>query len=385
MTNSGRGRRAPPLRKEKRFQRDLSLDVDVRRFEVGEPDEGMRLDRFVAARLRWRSRSRIRDLVSEGRISVEIHKDATGIAVQRTRPALRLRRGQEVVVSLDAAHVEQSEAREAGESPDTDMMAVTEGSADEELSSEIRVVWDDERILAVSKPPGVSLYPTRRHRRRSLLERVHRRHARNGDRGAPPSPCHRLDRETSGVVLFARDREARAFVGDQFETRRVNKTYLALTRGVPTPRKGSIDAPLGADPSSTVELRQAVRVDGRDALTDYETLEVLEMFDERGALVEVWPKTGRAHQIRAHLASIDCPILGDKLYLGGDEVFLRSLAGQLTSEDKALLGFARQALHAHRLELEHPVTRDSFEIVAPLWSDMRAFLEPANGLGSDAG
>ena len=338
-------------RKEKRFQRDLSLDVDVRRFEVGEPDAGTRLDRFLAERLRWRSRTRVRELVVEGRVEVEPSKDLSGIGQPKTRPALRLRRGQEVVVCLDSAHVEA---------------AGCDDSQEDDAPEELRIVWDDDRLVAVSKPPGVNLYPTRRHRQASLLERVHRWHSASAGQSPPPSPCHRLDRETSGLVLFARDREARAFVGEQFEARTVIKTYLAITSRPPSPAEGRIVGPLGPDSTSRVELKQALREDGKPARTDYRTLEPV----GAGALVEVRPRTGRAHQIRAHLASIGCPILGDKLYFGGDEVFLRHLAGELESEDWAQLGLERQALHAHRLRLRHPGTSQSFEIEAPLWPDM---------------
>ena len=127
-----------------------------------------------------------------------------------------------------------------------------------------------------------------------------------------PSPCHRLDRDTTGVVVFAKNPRARAELGRQFEERELEKVYVAAVLGRTDEGSGLIDAPLGPAPGSKVELRMAVRPDGQKAVTSWSRVGATE---ER-SLLELRPKTGRQHQLRAHLAHLGHPILGDKLYLG---------------------------------------------------------------------
>jgi 23S rRNA pseudouridine1911/1915/1917 synthase len=231
----------------------------------------------------------------------------------------------------------------------------------------VPIVFEDARLLVVSKPPGVSVYPSRRHRTGSLLERVHRQQRAAGG-GAPPSPCHRLDRETSGLFLLAKDVEARAAIGRQFEERSVRKTYLAWVRGVPPQDEGRIDRPLGPDATSRIELKRGVCADGRGqrAVTGWRVRE------RRAdcALLELSPETGRQHQLRAHLAAIGHPILGDKLYLGGDDLFLASLERDLRADERAELGADRLCLHAWRLALRHPERARPMTLQAPAGPDL---------------
>jgi RluA family pseudouridine synthase len=315
------------------------------RFEVGAPDQGVRLDAFLAERLSWRSRSEVQDLIAGDRVAVAGAAPAT-----RVRAALRLVAGSEVLVSLDAAFAEAAARDGAEQLPDA--------------NEAVEVVFEDDDLLAVNKPPEVSLYPTRRHRTGSLIELVHR--ARSRRMGAPPSPCHRLDRDTSGLLLFAKNLPARAHLGRQFEERTVRKTYLAVVAGSIGDECGEIDLSLGRDPSSRVEIRMAPRAGGRPARTRWKVI-----FRGVGrTLVELSPESGRQHQLRAHLAAIGHPILGDKLYLGGDALFLASLERELTAEEIASLGHGRQALHAWRLELEHPRDGHGVVVEAPLWPDL---------------
>jgi 23S rRNA pseudouridine1911/1915/1917 synthase len=220
----------------------------------------------------------------------------------------------------------------------------------------------------VNKPPRMSLYPTRRHLGGSLTELVHRRHRALGLAGSPPSPCHRLDRETSGLVLFAKDRATRAHIGRQFEERTVEKTYLAMVRGVPAEDEGVIDLPLGRDLLSKVEIKQGPRLDGGGlaARTRWRVLERFESAAPPRALLELRPETGRQHQLRAHLAAIGHPILGDKLYLGGDDLFLISLDRDLSAvELEQVGGLGRLALHAAALVVELPPGNGPVRIAAP--------------------
>lgn len=340
------------------FQRDLSAPVEERRFEVGAPDHGRRLDAFLAERMSWRSRTRIQALVAAGRVTIERGKDREPPApAPRARAGTRLRRGSLLVVRLDSAFVDAAAAPAAAEHG----------------AGELGIVYEDEHLLAVSKPSPMNVYPTRRHLGGSLTELVHRRHRALGLAGSPPSPCHRLDRETSGLVLFAKDRETRADIGRQFEERSVEKTYLAIVVGLPAGDEGTIDLALGRDRASRVEIKQAARLDG-GGLPARTRWRVRSRWVEPGhagpigagrALLELHPETGRQHQLRAHLAAIGHPIAGDKLYLGGDDLFLASLERPLTPEELAALGgFSRLALHASRLAFRHPRSGVGIEIEA---------------------
>lgn len=341
-------------RKEPRGQRDLSLPVQEWRLEVGAPDAGARLDEFLARRLRWRSRASWRRLIEGGRVELRPFKSA-GPPVGRLRAGLRLRAGQEVVVRLDAPHVG------------------AETAPAERATAEIPIVFEDDLLLAVSKPPHLNVYPTRRHRGGSLIQRVHARERRKDTPGGyPPTLCHRLDRETSGLVLFARSRAARAALSDQFEHRRVEKTYLAVVVGEPVEESGRIELPLGRDERSPVEIKTGVVASpaGRPAATRWRVARRL----GGRALLEVTPETGRQHQIRVHLAALGHPLVGDKLYLGGDKLFLRWLAGEAAADELAALGLDRHALHAWRLTLDHPGSGERVTLEAPPPPDLVTLL-----------
>ena len=346
-------RRRPP-RKEPRGQRDLSLPVQEWRLEVGAPDSGSRLDEFLARQLRWRSRASWRRLIEAGRVELRPFK-SDGPPAGRLRAGLRLRAGQEVVARLDAPHVEADPASANG------------------APAEVPVVFEDDLLLAVSKPPHLNVYPTRRHRGGSLIQRVHARERRKDRSGGyPPTLCHRLDRETSGLVLFARSRAARAALSDQFERREVEKTYLAVVMGEPAEESGRIELPLGRDERSAVEIKIGVVAPpaGRPAATRWR---VARRLGDR-ALLEVRPESGRQHQIRVHLAALGHPLVGDKLYLGGDELFLRWLDGDASVDELAALGLDRHALHAWRLTLDHPGSGERVTLEAPLAPDLTALL-----------
>lgn len=325
------------------------------RFEVGAPDHGNRLDAFLGVRLSWRSRQGVQAAIREHRVEVLPFKDPQSARVGRLRPSLKLRVGQEVVVNLPAPQAEVG-ATEEGLEP-------------------ARIVFEDDYLVAVDKPPHRSVYPSHRHRAGSLIEWLHRRHReRSGPDGYFPTPCHRLDRETSGLVLFAKTREVRVELSRQFEERLIRKIYLAVVHGKPCRDSGLIDAALGREPSSAVGMRVGLVPGGRPATTAWRLLRICgEM-----SLLELEPKTGRRHQLRAHLESIGHPIVGDKLYGGGDSLFLRSLEGDLTDLDRRQLGLGRQALHAWRLEVNlgsgkaGPLGEVSLE--APLAEDITGLL-----------
>jgi 23S rRNA pseudouridine1911/1915/1917 synthase len=217
------------------------------------------------------------------------------------------------------------------------------------------VLFEDERLLAVDKPAGLVTHPAYKHPNGTLCDAIFARQAARGE--SRPWLLHRLDRETSGVVLFAKTEPARRALVRQFERRSVRKRYLAVTVGVPGTPDGVIEAPLARDPAD--RRRTIVVAGGQPATTRYRVLAA-----RAGcALVLAEPLTGRTHQIRAHLAHLGTPLLGDARYasLGGACGSSRGHpAGQ--SADRALL-------HAWRLGVRYPGTGEPLEISAPLPAD----------------
>ena len=284
--------------------------------EVGPADAGERLDRFIAAR---------------GGVSRGVARralDAGGVFLdgRRFKVASRLLHpGQRVTVNLE----------EGGHA-----------AADATPLDRARLLYADADVAVVDKPAGVPAQPTLTSDRGTLPELV------SALLGAKVTLVHRLDRETSGVTVFARTAAAAAALAEAFRAGTPAKTYLALCARPPAPRDGRVDAPLGKDPARA-GLR---RVDpaGDAAATAYRTLAA----GPSAALVEARPETGRTHQIRVHLAHVGAPLLGDARYGGPRRV------GEIA--------IPRVMLHALRLEVAHPVTGARLVLDAPVPDDFRA-------------
>ena len=234
----------------------------------------------------------------------------------------------------------------------------------------------DPWIAVVDKPAGMVVHPAKGNWKGTLAGALKwHLEGRGTDAaaglstaGGPTRPgiVHRLDRDTSGVIVVARTEEAHHALARQFERRSVAKTYLAITQGAPQLDRDEIALPIGIHPYQREKM--AVRRDhstSRDAVTRYE---VLERF-RAAALVQVAPQTGRTHQIRVHLAAIGCPVLCDGLY-GGRTVIEPGFLG--LPPGPPLL--SRQALHAARLALDHPASGERMEFAAPLPADMQEML-----------
>jgi 23S rRNA pseudouridine1911/1915/1917 synthase len=229
------------------------------------------------------------------------------------------------------------------------------------------VVHDDEDVLGVDKPAGLPVHPSATYHKHTLTWLLRERY---GD--PTPHIAHRLDRETSGVIVCGKHREAERALKLSFEHRRAHKRYLAIVRGRIDADDGAIDAPLDrgdARDYGGLHLLMEVRPEGAPAQTRFEVVER----KPRATLVSLEPLTGRQHQLRVHLASIGHPILGDKLY-GPEGVapFLEIIEKGLTPEIVERLGHERQALHAHRVELAHPRDGTPLVVVAPLPADLSA-------------
>jgi len=274
---------------------------------VGPAEDGRRLDVFLAERLPGASRSRLQELIRSGDVL---------LAGLPARPASRVTAGNRVSVSLTL--------------PATADPPLLLPSPDVPLT----VLHEDASIVVVDKAPGVVAHPALGHRRDTLVNALLARFPDLTGFGGSERPgiVHRLDRDTSGVMVVARDPVAAAHLRAQFKARTVEKTYLALVRGALRPLEGVIDAPIGRDPKR--RQRMAALPGGKPARTVYRVLAESEGY----AWLEARPETGRTHQLRVHLAALGHPLAGDRVYGRRDR----------------LIG--RTALHAWRLAFDHPVS-----------------------------
>jgi 23S rRNA pseudouridine1911/1915/1917 synthase len=282
---------------------------------------GERLDVFVARVLPALTRSHVRRLIDGGRVRV----DGTP-----AKAALRLEPGRRV--SVDAP-------------PPLPAHATPEDIP-------LDIIYEDADVLAVNKPAGMTVHPAAGHESSTLVNAIlaHCDDLSGIGGVMRPGIVHRLDRDTSGIILVAKNDAAHQSLARQLKERSVEKTYLALVEGTPKPATGVIDAPIARDPRR--RQRMAVVAGGREAQTDYR---VVERF--RGAsLVEARPRTGRTHQIRVHLAAIGHPIVGDRLY------------------GKASRLVRRQFLHALRIAFAHPRTGARLTLETALAPDLELAL-----------
>ncbi|MBN2495088.1 MAG: RluA family pseudouridine synthase [Deltaproteobacteria bacterium] len=302
----------------------------LHRLVVGRAEVGLRLDAFLARRF-GRGRGLIR-----GRVRAEV-QDASG---HRLKWSHRLRAGEELWVP---------------------------GVARPEPDVEVRfaVLHADDFVVAVDKGPGAPVHPVRSFRKRTVLTGL-----REALGDPTLKPAHRLDRETSGVLVFGRGRENTARLMAMFRARAVRKRYLAVVCGEPGFDEREIDLCLGRDPLFAYRVRMRPDPLGQPART---RLRVLRRLAGR-ALVAAEPQTGRQHQIRVHLAAIGHPVLGDPLYQLGGQPYIDRIRDALDEDRAALLGHSRLALHAERLELTHPQTGAPMALHAPLPEDLTGLL-----------
>jgi 23S rRNA pseudouridine1911/1915/1917 synthase len=286
---------------------------------VPEEAGGDRLDRFLAELPEVSSRSAAERLVESGSVRVD------GSA----RPkSYRLEGGEELEVELPP------------EKP----------SALEPEPIDFRVVYEDEHLLVVDKPAGLVVHPGAGHGSGTLVHGLVGVAAGGGEEDRP-GIVHRLDRDTSGLLVVARTDEAHTRLQEMVRGRALERHYVALVRGRPRSWRGTIDAPIGRDRDEPT--RQSLDTDTpREAVTHFEVAELL----GGHALLDVRLETGRTHQIRVHLAAVDLPVVGDPVY---------------GIPDQAL---GRQFLHANRLVFDHPFTGERIDLESPLPPDLDAYL-----------
>ena len=325
---------------------------------VGEAEAGERLDRVLASHVTALSRTRLKALVQDGRVTVG------GRTIRD--PGHRVNAGERLTVEVPPP----------------------EPAVPEPESIPLAIVHEDDDLIVIDKPPGLVVHPAAGNRTGTLVNALiaHCGASLSGIGGVKrPGIVHRLDKDTTGLMVIAKNDRAHRALAAQFADHGragpLERGYLAFVWGAPDRPRGTIDKPLGRHPRA--RERMAVRADGRHAVTHWEVLERYPGIDGKPAasLIACRLETGRTHQIRVHLASIGHPLLGDPVYGTG----WRTKAARLPEAARAALqALGRQALHAYLLGVEHPVSGQHLVFRSALPSDLDLLRSSLRGTNSRA-
>jgi 23S rRNA pseudouridine1911/1915/1917 synthase len=306
---------------------------------VSDAAAGQRLDAYLAEQFPTYSRVHLRRVIVAGGVQIE---------GRRPKASYRLRAGQRVAIVLPDIIREQPEPEDIP----------------------LDILYEDEDLVAVNKPPGMVVHPSKGHWSGTLAAALAFHFESLSSVGGPTRPgiVHRLDRDTSGVLVVAKKDQVHLKLSAQFEARTTKKEYFVVVAGVPDHDRDRIEQPIGAHPYQRAKM--AIRANhptSREAATFYEVAERFQGF----GTIRVAPKTGRTHQIRVHLSHIGYPVLCDRLYGGRAQITLGEIAG---TEDQSVM-LDRQALHAARLEVEHPSSGDRISFEAPVPADIQGVVK----------
>jgi 23S rRNA pseudouridine1911/1915/1917 synthase len=305
-------------------------------FTVGDGDAGARLDAFLAARVEAVSRTRLKQSIEDGDVLVAGRTALKG--------SHKLRAGDRVELELPAP-------------PSCDFTP-------EDIPLDI--VYEDDSLVVLNKPAGLVVHPAAGVSSGTLANALafHFRQLSVHAGATRPGIVHRLDRDTSGLMVVAKTASAHEHLSDQFRAREVFKSYVALVHGRVSAESGRIEEPLARDPRT--RTRMAVVRGGRPALSLYRVSRAYERF----TLLDVQIKTGRTHQIRVHLAHIKHPVVGDKIYNGGRDTTVADVRVRA-----AIRAMGRQFLHAAQLGFRHPQTGETLRFDAPLPTELSQMLD----------
>lgn len=335
-----------------------SEEFKTRTIEVPAEAAGQRLDQFIATQLEGVSRSRVQMLMDQGNVLVD---------GEREKASLKLRGGEQIVLT--------------GEPHPAPLKATAEDIP-------LDVVYEDADLAVVNKPAGMMVHAgagqsddirSRGTLVNALLYRFKALSSTGGD--LRPGIVHRLDKDTSGLIVVAKNDRTHAALGEMFSSRQMKKTYTALVQGALERERGTINASVGRDPLRRTRMTAQPNENARTAVSHYEVVRRLATRFGKFTLVRVRIETGRTHQIRVHMASIGHPVVGDTLYGGAGQLTdqvaaqaAQSRAARRKSEPE-VLRLGRNFLHAAKLEFAHPVTGKLLQLEAPLPEELEKFLE----------
>ena len=334
---------------------------EPRNLEVPPEAAGQRLDHFIATQLEGVSRSRVQLLLDQGDVLVN---------GTQAKPSLKLRGGEQIVIT--------------GEPRPAPLRATPQDIP-------LDVVFEDKHFAVVNKPAGMMVHAgageTEDARNKNtlvnaLLFRFKALSSTGGD--LRPGIVHRLDKETSGLIVVAKNDAAHSKLADLFSSRQIRKTYIALVHGRVEREKGSITAAVSRDPLRRTRMTTRPAENSRTAISHYEVVQRVDTRFGKFTLVRVRIETGRTHQIRVHMASIGHPVVGDTLYGAHgqltDQAALQASSSRANRRKNApeRLKLGRNFLHAARLEFTHPFTGKPLELEAPLPPELTAFLASVN-------
>jgi 23S rRNA pseudouridine1911/1915/1917 synthase len=300
---------------------NTTTDPKAEKLRFNSPATDVRLDKYLTQVMPQFSRAHLQRLIEQGYILVN---------GQRAKASQKLSKRDSLTVELPPAPGH----------PLPELIPLT-------------VIYEDEAIMVIDKPAGLTVHPAPGHPDHTLVNAIlaHCPGLTASNELTRPGIVHRLDKDTSGLIVIAKSDFAREYLVAQFKSRTVNKRYLVLVKGKLSPEQGIIEAPIGRDPHR--RRRMAIMESGKQATTQYQ---VRKYFDNY-TLVEVSPITGRTHQIRIHLSAIGCPVVGDPTY-GIKSAYLD-----------------RQFVHAYRLGFRLPSSRQYQEFTSPLPADLKQALE----------
>ncbi len=289
--------------------------------------ESQRLDKYLVDQFPDFSRSRLQSFIRDGLVSIN------GTPV--IKGGVKLEKGSEISITIP---------------PIAESTLVPE-------QIHLDIVFENSDLMIVNKQAGMVVHPASGHLTGTLVHAaLNHAPGLEGVGGEQrPGVVHRLDKDTSGIILLAKNDKAHRFLQDQFRSRSVQKTYYALTDGHPPTPSGRVEAPIGRDPSHRKQMAIVPLKRGREAVTEYK---VIEKFDQH-ALIAAYPHTGRTHQVRLHLAFLGCPIVGDRVY----------------GHRKQHLIVERQMLHAYQIEFILPGETSPRIFQAPIPEDMQRLLQ----------
>ncbi len=305
---------------------------ELRSAKLSSDTAGWRLDRALAANITTISRERLKNLVSGGMVELDgkLCRD----------PALKVKGGESVSVRVPAPAPAEAQGQDIP----------------------LVIPYEDEHLLVVDKPAGLVVHPAAGNLDGTLVNALlhHCAGRLSGIGGvARPGIVHRIDKDTSGLLVVAKTDPAHRGLAAQFAKHTIGRRYLAVVAGLPTPPAGRVEANLARSEQNRQKIAVVPAPKGRHAITHYRVLEPL----NKAALVECRLETGRTHQVRVHMAHIGHPLIGDPVY------------GQGRFQDVTReLGFRRQALHAAKLIFEHPVTKEMLSFESPTPSDIQQLL-----------